>query len=47
MDEYQYGHNERCERTLIMDTIYMKYGVTFADTQRSTKEYDLENNADV
>ena len=47
MDEYQFGHNERCERTLIMDTIYMKYGATFADTQKSIEEYDLENDADV
>ena len=30
-----------------MDTIYMKYGATFADTQKSIEEYDLENDADV
>ena len=47
MDELQFHHNERCERTLIMDTMYMKYGVTFADTQMSVVEYDLDNNEDV
>ena len=30
-----------------MDTMYMKYGVTFADVQLSIEEYDLDNNEEV